>query len=60
MKKFCLTTFGAAVGTLIYTRFLDDGHIFDWYRAAFVGIVAGLFVCVVAWVQKKNKQVHDS
>lgn len=60
MKKICLTSLGVAVGTLIYTRFRDNAHAYDWYRAAFCGVVTGVLMCVVAWSHKKDKQVDHS
>jgi hypothetical protein len=51
MKKFLPTAFGVALGTLIYTRWLDSAHVFDWGRAIFVGVVCGIGAAV--WPDKR-------
>ncbi|WP_413673237.1 hypothetical protein ACEN9H_31100 [Massilia cellulosiltytica] len=51
MKKFLPTAFGAALGTLIYARWLGSAHTFDWERAIFVGVVCGIAAAV--WPDKR-------
>ena len=42
MKRFIVLAVGAAVGTLLYTRFLSDAHQLEWGRAVFVGLFSAL------------------
>lgn len=42
---------GVAVGTLIYSRFLDPIGEFDFSRAVFVGLFVGVIFAV--WPRKK-------
>nr|WP_315219896.1 hypothetical protein [uncultured Duganella sp.] len=42
MKKFVVSALAAAVGVLLYTRFLSDAHQLDLGRAVFVGLFTAL------------------
>jgi hypothetical protein len=55
MKRFICISFGAAAGTLLYTRFLSGTHQFDWGRAVFVGLFVGLGCAVFAAVRPKKR-----
>lgn len=56
MNRFVVPALSAAVGTLLYTRFLSDAHQLDWGRAMFVGLFCGLGSAIfsVTW-PKKNR-----
>jgi hypothetical protein len=57
MKQLVVSAFGAAVGTLLYTRFLSDAHQLDWGRAVFVGLfVAVGNIIFSATLSKKNRE----
>jgi hypothetical protein len=42
MKNFLQTACATALGVLIYTGWMSNGHAFDWGRAIFVGTVCGI------------------
>lgn len=57
MNRFVGTAFGSAVGTLLYTRFLNDAHQLDWSRAVFVGLFVGLGSVILSMVRpRKNRE----
>jgi hypothetical protein len=58
MNRFVVPTLSAAVGTLLYTRFLSDAHQLDWGRAIFVGLFSGLGSAIfsVTWSHKHRGQ----
>ena len=56
MKLFFESAFSAAIGLLIYTRFLSETHQFDWERAVFVPVFVGLVRVAFAAVWPKKTQ----
>ena len=57
MKQFVVSALAAAVGTLLYTRFLSDAHQLDLGRAVFVGLFAALGSVVFSWAGlNKNRE----
>jgi hypothetical protein len=56
MKLFFDSASGAAVGLLLYTRFLSETHQFDWERAVFIPLFVGLARSAPAAVWRKKAQ----
>jgi hypothetical protein len=46
MKKIVKFGVGNAIGTLLYTRFLNETLQFDWSRAIFVGLFTALGIAI--------------
>jgi|GEM_PF-5346212 len=53
--KFAVSFFCAAIGTLLYTRFLSEAQQFEWGRALFVGLLLAIVAAVFSAVLAKKK-----
>lgn len=58
MKRFIVPALSAAVGTLLYTRFLTDAHQLDWGRSVFVGLFSGV-ASIIFSVIGSNKNLEQ-
>lgn len=57
MKQFLVSALSAAVGTLLYSRFISDAHQLDWARALFVGLFAAVGSIIFSvTASKKNRE----